>query len=91
MAEEQREHMPAVPEDREVGPFDMQTIWKQVRSIPGKRKQCLGQSSSSGRTDGVRAQAECTDGRIRNEGARERSAPVSGLEYHLPSGLVRQA
>ena len=32
--------MPAVPEDREVGPHVMQTIWKQVRSVLGKRNLC---------------------------------------------------
>jgi hypothetical protein len=38
--EQQQQLMPAIPEDREVDPLDMQTIWKQVRSILGKRKQC---------------------------------------------------
>ena len=41
MSGELQEHMPAIPEDREVGPYSMQTIWKRVRSVLGKRKQCI--------------------------------------------------
>ena len=40
MAEDLQLHMPAIPEDREVGPHFMQTIWTKVSSVLGKRKQC---------------------------------------------------
>ena len=32
--------LPAIPEEREVGPYDMQTIWIKMKSVLGKRKHC---------------------------------------------------
>ena len=32
--------LPAIPEHKEVGPYDMQTIWRRVWSVLGKRRHC---------------------------------------------------
>ena len=33
--------LPAIPEEREVGPYDMQTIWMVAKSMMRKRKLCV--------------------------------------------------
>ena len=32
--------LPTIPEQKEVGPYNMQTIWRRVWSVLGKRKYC---------------------------------------------------